>query len=322
MGGSVAQSFIAGIDIGGTKTRIMLARSGSAVADRTLSTDSWRIREVEPDGRELSGRLAALCADEGLDSGGLGALVVGAHGCDTDEQCRAFQASLARHLPGRVKVVNDAELMGPAAGFFGGISVVAGTGSIAVARTPEGRMLVAGGWGWILGDEGSAPALVRDAAKAIRGAIDEGDGADPLTEALMGELGTDDPTMLGRLLNDTRSAVIWGRYANAVFAAADAGSRLAHQVITEGGAALAALVGVLIKRGADAASVVAGGGVIVEQPRLMVAFTAAMKSISPGSAVVLLREPPVMGALALAERALRRSASVDSPGSIRAGDHR
>ncbi len=322
MGGSVAQSFIAGIDIGGTKTRIMLARSGSAVADRTLSTDSWRIREVEADGKALSGRLAALCADEGLDAGDLGALVVGSHGCDTDEQCREFQASLARHLPGRVRVVNDAELMGPAAGFFGGISVVAGTGSIAVARTPEGRMLVAGGWGWILGDEGSAPALVRDAAKAIRGAIDAGDGADPLTEALMRELGTDDPTMLGRLLNDTRSAVIWGRYANAVFAAADAGSRLAHQVITEGGTALAALVGVLIKRGADAASVVAGGGVIVEQPRLMAAFAAAMKDISPNSAVVLLREPPVMGALALAERALRRSATADSPGPVRAGDHR
>jgi glucosamine kinase len=322
MGGSVAQSFIAGIDIGGTKTRIMLARGGNAVADRTLSTDSWRIREVETDAKALSGRLAALCADEGLDAGDLGALVVGSHGCDTDEQCRAFQASLARHLPGRVRVVNDAELMGPAAGFFGGISVVAGTGSIAVARSPEGRMLAAGGWGWILGDEGSAPALVRDAAKAIRGAIDAGDGADPLTEALMSELGTDDPTMLGRLLNDTRSAVIWGRYANAVFAAADAGSRLAQQVITEGGAALAALVGVLIKRGADAASVVAGGGVIVEQPRLMAAFTAAMKDISPDSTVVLLREPPVMGALALAERALRRSATIDSPGPVRARDHR
>jgi N-acetylglucosamine kinase-like BadF-type ATPase len=177
-------------------------------------------------------------------------------------------------------------------------------------------MLAAGGWGWILGDEGSAPALVRDAAKAIRGAIDAGDGADPLTDALMAELGTDDPTMLGRLLNDTRSAVIWGRYANAVFAAADAGSRLAQGVIIEGGAALAALVGVIVKRGADAASVVAGGGVIVEQPRLMAAFAAAMKKVSPNSAVVLLREPPVMGALALAERAMPAGAT------LKAGDGR
>jgi N-acetylglucosamine kinase-like BadF-type ATPase len=316
MGGSVTESFIAGIDIGGTKTRIMLGRDAHPLADRTLSTDSWRIREVETDGKALAGVVKALCSDVGLDAGGLGALVVGAHGCDTDEQCRQFQASLVRRLPARVQVVNDAELMGPAAGYFGGISVVAGTGSIAVARTPDGRILAAGGWGWILGDEGSAPALVRDAAKAIRGAIDAGDGADPLTDALMAELGTDDPTMLGRLLNDTRSAVIWGRYANAVFAAADAGSRLAQGVIIEGGAALAALVGVIVKRGADAASVVAGGGVIVEQPRLMAAFAAAMKKVSPNSAVVLLREPPVMGALALAERAMPAGAT------LKAGDGR
>jgi len=44
----------------------------------------------------------------------------------------------------------------------------------------------------------------------------------------------------------------------------------------------------------------------------MAAFTAAMKAISPGSAVVLLREPPVMGALALAERALPAGATLEA----------
>ena len=306
------KTVIAGVDIGGTKTRVMLAQGGKPVADRTVPTDSWRIRQVDPDGIALAGLVKELCAEAGLAAEDLGAMVVGAHGCDTDAQCREFQASLARHLRGIVQVVNDSELMGPAAGYFGGVSVVAGTGSIAVARTPEGRMLVAGGWGWILGDEGSAPALVRDAARAIRHAIDAGDAKDPLTDALMAELGTDDPTMLGRLLNDTRSAVIWGRYASAVFAAADAGSRLSQAVIAEGGAALAELVAVLIRRGADASSVVAGGGVIVEQPRLMEAFGAAMRGVSAESKVVLLREPPVMGALALAERALQDASLLGS----------
>jgi N-acetylglucosamine kinase-like BadF-type ATPase len=283
----------------------MLGLGRKPVADRTLPTESWRIRQVGPDGEALAGLVKGLCVDEGLTADDLGAVVVGAHGCDTEAQCLRFQASLARHLRGIVQVINDCELIGPAAGYFGGVNVVAGTGSIAVARTPEGRMLVAGGWGWILGDEGSAPALVRDAARAIRRAIDAGDAADPLTAALMAELETDDPTMLGRLLDDARSAVTWGRYASAVFAAADAGSRLSQTVITEGGAALAELVAVLIKRGADATSVVAGGGVIVEQPRLMEAFRVAMRNVSPMSNVVLLREPPVVGALALAERALQ-----------------
>jgi glucosamine kinase len=298
------QKIIAGVDIGGTKTSVMIANGAAPIADWTLATDSWRIRELDADGKVLADVIQRLCAEEGYASDDIGALALGAHGCDTDEQCLRFQASLQRRFGAIVQVVNDSELMAPAAGRFGGIGVVAGTGSIAVARTPEGKMLVAGGWGWILGDEGSAPGLVRDAAKAIRAALDAGDAADPLTDALMAELGTDDPTMLGRLLNDTRSAVIWGRYANAVFAAADAGSRLAQDVIVAGGEALAALVGILIKRGADASSVVAGGGVIVEQPRLMNAFRSAMNEVSAASEVVLLREPPVIGAVALAERAL------------------
>ncbi|TIU45274.1 MAG: ATPase, partial [Mesorhizobium sp.] len=47
---------------------------------------------------------------------------------------------------------------------------------------------------------------------------------------------------------------------------------------------------------------VAGGGVIAEQPMLMEAFVKAMASVSPASRVVLLREPPVIGAVALAGR--------------------
>jgi glucosamine kinase len=184
------------------------------------------------------------------------------------------------------------------------VGVVAGTGSIAVARTAEGKMLAAGGWGWILGDEGSAAALVREAAKAIRGALDRGQDGDPLIGALMRELETDDQTKLGILLNETRGAAVWGSYANAVFDAAVAGSPMAIRVIREGGAGLAALVQILIERGANASLVVAGGGVISEQPMLMEAFVEAMGSVSPSSRVVLLREPPVIGAIALAERLL------------------
>ena len=52
-------------------------------------------------------------------------------------------------------------------------------------------------------------------------------------------------------------------------------------VVREGGQALAALVGILIGRGANADRVVAGGGVIAEQPALMEAFTDAMAQVSP-----------------------------------------
>jgi N-acetylglucosamine kinase-like BadF-type ATPase len=293
----VDRNLLVGVDIGGTKTRIM-GRCGDVVLfDETIVTDQWRIRQMEADALKLSAIVMGLCG-----ASAPAAIAIGAHGCDTDEQCLRFQALLSANLKTRVLVVNDAELMVPAAGYDDGIGVVAGTGSIAVARTAEGKMLAAGGWGWILGDEGSAAALVREAAKAIRRALDRGQEGDPLIATLMREIGTDDQTKLGILLNETRGAAAWGRYANAVFDAANAGSPLASRVIEEGGEGLAALVQLLIERGANASLVVAGGGVIAEQPMLMEAFVRAMASVSPASRVVLLREPPVIGAVALAGR--------------------
>jgi glucosamine kinase len=295
----VTQKIIAGVDIGGTKTRIMVCEGERMIADEVLVTESWRVRQMETDATTLAGIVAGLCG--GIAPAGL---AVGAHGCDTGEQCLRFQALLASKTGGAVQVVNDAELMVPAAGYTDGIGVVSGTGSIAVARTVDGKMLAAGGWGWILGDEGSAPSLVREAAKAIRHSFDRGEEGDPLIAALMRELDTDDQTKLGILLNETRGAAVWGRYANAVFDAAIAGSALAIRVIREGGAGLAALVELLIERGANPALVVAGGGVISEQPMLMTAFVEAMVKVSPSSHVLLLREPPVLGAVTLARRLL------------------
>lgn len=289
---------IAGLDIGGTKTQIVVMRGQVVVAERTVPSSLWRTWRTDEDARGLAELIRGV-AGETPDSTG-----IGAHGCDSDAQCKALQNAMCSALDAPATVVNDAELLVPAAGFVDGIGVVSGTGSIAVARSADGRMLAAGGWGWILGDEGSAAAIVREAAKAVRGAIDRERFADPLIGALMRALETDEVTKLGRLLNDVKGAAEWGRHAGAVFDAADKGSVLADQVIRDGGKALAGLVEILIGRGATAGVIVAGGTVIASQPRLFEPFRRAVVASSPGSRVVLLMEPPVAGALAIARRAI------------------
>lgn len=284
------------MDVGGTKTQVLVLRDEVVVADATVATSTWRTWRVDDDARGLADFVRSV-AGEIPDSVG-----VGAHGCDSDDQCKALQHALSAALGTQVTVINDAELLVPAAGFADGIGVVSGTGSIAVARSAEGRMLAAGGWGWILGDEGSAAALVREAAKAVRGAIDRERFDDPLVSALLAALETTEATKLGRLLNAVRSAAEWGGHAHAVFNAAANGSALARQVIEDGGKALADLVGILIDRGANGKVVVAGGAVFAQQPLLFEVFHNAVLSISPDSRVVLLTEPPVVGAVAIARR--------------------
>lgn len=290
---------VAGMDIGGTKTRVIASRGGVTLADEAVATETWRTWRVGDDAEGLAALVKRV-------AGGVPeSFAVGAHGCDSDQQCDELRDALAARLPGaQVKVVNDSELLVPAAGYGDGIGVVSGTGSIAVARSRDGRMLAAGGWGWILGDEGSAAALVRESAKAVRGAVDNERFDDPLLALLLKAVGITEVTKLGRTLNETRGAAEWGRYANVVFEAASQGSPLARKVIEDGARALADLVGVLARRGADASVVVAGGGVITEQPLLWDAFKAAVATVSPSSETVLLRQAPVLGAVALAERAL------------------
>jgi N-acetylmuramic acid 6-phosphate etherase len=76
---------------------------------------------------------------------------------------------LARHT----EISNDAGLLLAAGTPTGwGVALVSGTGSIAFGRSPDGRTDRAGGWGYILGDEGSAYGIVTAALRASARAAD------------------------------------------------------------------------------------------------------------------------------------------------------
>ena len=49
----VTQKLIAGVDIGGTKTRIMVCQGERMIADEVLVTESWRVRRMETDSAAL-----------------------------------------------------------------------------------------------------------------------------------------------------------------------------------------------------------------------------------------------------------------------------
>lgn len=289
---------IAGIDIGGTKTQILAEENGGRIGERHVLTTQWRGRtDHDSDARTLAS-LILETAGESMPA----ATVVGAHGCDSDEDRLALQTRLAHLLPGAVLVLNDSELLLPASGRTSGISVISGTGSIAVSRDRQRRMIAAGGWGWYLGDEGSASGLVREAARFVRLSLDEGNPLDPLGQTLLDALSISSPIEIGRALAEFGTAAGIGQFAPLVFEAAEGGSMIAGQVIANAGASLSRLVEQLVARGAPQNAVVTGGGVITRQPRLLSAFRAALAQRLPDMELTLLKEPPVLGAIALARK--------------------
>ncbi|WP_011582866.1 MULTISPECIES: N-acetylglucosamine kinase [Chelativorans] len=292
---------IIGIDIGGTKTHLRAeyadAPNAGNAGERILPSSQWRTRSWNGDALCLFELVSELAAGRPIS-----AIGIGAHGCDDDEECRAFETAFSALTDIPVSVVNDAELMPLALGLAGQIGVVAGTGSIAVCRPLGKRMMSAGGWGWLVGDEGSAAGLVRDAVRAVARHLDAGGEADePLAVALMESLSVPSLPRLGSVVATLGGPAAVGAHAEAVFDAAARGSSLARNVIEEGGRELARLVMHLDARGAQAAYAVAGGSVIVAQPSLWKAFSEALTEASCARITPqLFRGSPVEGACRLA----------------------
>lgn len=300
---------VVGVDIGGTKTEICLGRYEGPnfikLRERVLPSQTWRGDDVAADAKSLLALIHDLSQDVTI-----AALAVGAHGCDDDPECDEFAAALWARCALPLRVVNDAELMPLAIGRIGQIGLVAGTGSIAVCRDEDDRMISAGGWGWLIGDDGSAAGLVREAARAISQALDTGATTeDPLIRRMYASLGDPELPRLGSALAGLGSAAAIGAHAPAIFDALTEGSPLAASVILEGGEALAELVLNLQIRGSKATHVVAGGSVIVAQPALWQAFVSAIARKGEGQITAHLFDGhPVDGACRLA-------ASLLEPGS-------
>ncbi|MFD5544859.1 BadF/BadG/BcrA/BcrD ATPase family protein, partial [Streptomyces sp. NPDC127079] len=264
---------VVGVDVGGTKTHLRALAGQEQVADHVRPSSGWRPHDPAAAARWLT----ALVRDALPGHARPAALAVGGHACETPRQCASIAAELRDLLCVPVRVVGDAELLVPAAGLDKGVGLVAGTGSVAVGRSADGSPVQVGGWGAVLGDEGGAAGLVREAARAVWAAHDRGEAPDALATGLVAAFEVAEVPALGAALERaTDVAAARGGPAPAVWAAADAGSLIARDVIADGGRALAALVARLAARGLAVDDVVVAGGTILSQPRLYGAFAAAL----------------------------------------------
>jgi N-acetylglucosamine kinase-like BadF-type ATPase len=201
-----------------------------------------------------------------------------------------------RLLPGcRVAVVHDTRLILAAAGLESGIALIAGPGSVAYGRDGAGREARVGGWGWLLGDEGSAVWLARESAREVMRRADAGEPGGRLGEALFGAVRARNASELTGRLHRFREPRSWAELAELVFetAAADDGS---EALIERAADALSVLVEQVRAKLSIDGPVVLAGGLLLHQARLE---SAVRRRLGPD--VVRLEEPPVAGAVRLAE---------------------
>src|SRR5262249_24385520 len=147
---SMTQRLLLGVDGGGTSTAAWLAGPGEEVLGRGVSGPSnAKAVGMEAARRALRAAIPAPVGDPRVQPAPVAAACRGLAGFDRpdDRATLAGWADEAR-VARRLVLVNDGDLVVAAGTPEGwGVGVIAGTGSIAVGRTPDGRTARAGGWG-------------------------------------------------------------------------------------------------------------------------------------------------------------------------------
>jgi N-acetylglucosamine kinase-like BadF-type ATPase len=178
------------VDAGGTSTRAIAVDASGAVLG-SGQAGGGNPNSHPP--REAASRIASAITDAlgGLDPAATAACVVGMAGVSklSDPSIGEIFAATWKNLGiGPVRTVPDSEVAyASATSAPDGSVLVAGTGSI--AGRVRGRRMVAtfGGYGWLLGDEGSAYWLGREAVRSTLDALGRGDELGPLATAVLAE---------------------------------------------------------------------------------------------------------------------------------------
>jgi N-acetylglucosamine kinase-like BadF-type ATPase len=285
---------VIGLDIGGTKTRGVRFEDGKAVADESVGSSN--VQNVSRE--EAALHLAELFAKIG--GGAVSQVYAGAGGIDTDEDAAALSALIAPHVPGaRITVVHDSRLLLAAGGASTGVAVIAGTGSAAWGKNDQGEEARAGGWGYLLGDEGSGYWLGREAVRHSLRRMNQGLEPDELTTALLRSCNIDDPNKLIALFHSPETGRrYWAQRARLVVEAADAGHAASQALVEQAGRDLAGLAAQALRKLGIRGPVILGSGLGMNVARLQDSFKRSLAADGVTD-VRVLEQDPVFGVLQL-----------------------
>ena len=217
-----------------------------------------------------------------------------------------------------VTVENDGvtALYGAHAGRPGAI-VISGTGTLGLGLRQDGHLVRVGGWGWLVGDEGSAVAIGRGGLRAALAAFDGAGPPTALEASVRGHFGVDRMHDVKRQVYATAfGARGFAALATIVAAGALRGDTVAREIIRQAGRDLAQTTAALISRldsGHEAVPLALVGGAFEHLEGLAAAFETALAAAQVRTRLVSPDLPPVLGAVLLALRACEASLTTALP---------
>jgi N-acetylglucosamine kinase-like BadF-type ATPase len=238
--------WIFGIDGGGTGSRIRVeGMDGSLICRAEGGGCNPHAASLEAASAAMAALIAEAAESAGLAPADCRAGFIGSAGVDTLEERVAISRLVAEAagLPAVLGAGSDAEAaLAGALRSPEGYVLIAGTGSIALARAADGGSCRAGGWGHSLGDEGSAFWLAFEAIKrGIRGHEGRAEKTS-LFEAALDFFALKEAAEFKRLVYADFNKARIARFAHRVEEERKAGDAVARGLFAEAAYELAGLV--------------------------------------------------------------------------------
>ena len=296
-----------GIDGGGTKTTCALGDAANLLATATAGPSNI-VRVGPAQARDsLHGAIRQACAAAGITPEQVERTCVGGSGAGRPEFAQIVRELLEEVLATPIDVVGDMQIALEAAFDQGpGVIVIAGTGSIAYGRDRQGRTLRAGGWGFAIGDEGSAHWIARSAIAALLRLSDEDQKAadSGLAQSLFRTWKVNSLLDLARAANSIPPPDFAALFPDVVSSKDD----IAREGLSSGGRELARLAATLVHRlfpdrATGPIPVGVTGGVFRHSELVRETFYNELRRLDPRTEVNLQVVDPVEGALRMARRA-------------------
>ncbi|MEZ4518752.1 MAG: BadF/BadG/BcrA/BcrD ATPase family protein [Chloroflexota bacterium] len=184
-----------------------------------------------------------------------------------------------------------------------GIALIAGTGSACYGRNVNGESWRSGGWGQLIGDEGSAYWLGVQAMRSIVRAYDGRGRQTNLQDAVLAQLDINDiDDIMHRLYGRGLSRSEIASLAPLVVVAAEEGDRVAQQLLDRAASDLAGCVTAVIEKLnlSDSSELVLIGGLLTNARAIRDRLETELARCSPTCRIVPTEMPPVLGAALLA----------------------
>lgn len=290
-----------GIDGGGTRTTAAVSdENGKPILKKAGKTINFYSVGMEVARDNLDSLASEICKELGCD--GFEGAFIGCSALD-DKADEATLKSLCGNI--RAKAIEMNSDLYIALKSMGDIEcpcvAVCGTGSMAIGTDKDGNTVVSGGWGHIIGDEGSGYAIAVNALKVCCELCDKGE-VSPLLDAAESYFGVSDFRKAIDIIYspETTKDALAG-FAADIGKLAQTDSTAKGIVISEA-KAFARTVLILLDKIGCCTVLGLYGGVFVHNSLFTETFKSVIKSVYSDIEIRLLTVPPEESALELARK--------------------